>query len=324
MRRYKPISDLDRHTNRNNRPSNIYALGLQFRVEQIYFIEEKSTHWNFVFNGAYKKRDYYKTFRFYFTDKFELMKKSPCYLLFTHDQYLRLREPPESLNIFSNKEWERITRSLMKLNEDACDKLSKLEGQIAKNPHIGLSIRYYNWHSRLHRDLIDFRAKMFKGQEPYPEPWDPIVRHLLGLVALLLIVNFYIGGPLVLFVIMVPMVLLFLSKVIMQLVYCTLVLIDSISVNKEKALEYFDKMKDSSPELDMFSIEQSLVHGINGIADYLNKEKLQGSGIIATPYFGVEYVPKNGDRLSYFTTQEHDVNRYLILFRKHTEKHADV
>ena len=56
MRRYKPISDLDRHTNRNNRPSDhIYALGLQFRVEQIYFPEEKSTQWNFVFNGNLKK-----------------------------------------------------------------------------------------------------------------------------------------------------------------------------------------------------------------------------------------------------------------------------
>jgi hypothetical protein len=280
-------------------------------VDQIYFEDERNLKWPYVYSGKFNERDFVENFQYYTSDDIDLRRRDfLCYML-TYDKYLRLREPHESLKkLFSNEEWQLFTREFLRLSDDACEKLSKLEGIMEKNPYNGILTRFFRWQDRnIAKPCFGWLQqgpKMLKAHEKIPGPWNSCLRHFICIFSIPLIYLF-------LFLIFLPVGLLFAYTIIVRLVVSPVLgVIDLVSQNKGEGLKYLNEMSYSNPDLDMVKIEESLVSGINAIVDNLNHGKLRGSGIIAEPYFGVEYIPGADKEPGRY------VNRYLILFKNHS------
>ena len=277
---------------------------------QVYFEQERNLNWPFVYKGTFKQSDSSQVLKYYTSDIIALLRKDfLCYSV-THDRYLRLREPPDSLKqVFSNEEWQSLTREYSKLSDEATEKLLKLEELMGKNPYNGLSTRFFRWQGENIAKKIfgcfqqQQQARMLKSHEQIPAPWNPCLRHFICIFSVPLISMFMLPAA------------LYLAYTVFLVIVIDPILsaIDFVSQNKKEALKYFNEMALGNPDLDMMKIEESLVSGLISIAENLNQGKLRGSGIIAEPYFGVEYIPGADKDPGFY------VNRYLVLFKKHAE-----
>lgn len=286
-------------------PHCLYYIGLECNDDnQIYFEKQRQSQWSSIISGFFVSRNINRTFDLHFTDRIDSFRRDFLCYLFTHDYYFRHREPPAVLgDVFSVQDWQEFTHNIIKLSSDATNKLRKLDDMIHKNPKMGYSMQFKRW-QKDHLSPNCFEAKDYSDR-PYPGPWNPCLRHILCLLSLPLIYLF-------LFLIYVPAMLYILFIIIsLILVFPVLTILDCIYMSRKDAISSLNELSEVNAELDMAKINESISHGLQDIANTLNRGKLRGTGIVSDIWYGKEFIPATKKEET-----SHYKGRYLVIFRK--------
>jgi uncharacterized protein with PhoU and TrkA domain len=82
-------------------------------------------------------------------------------------------------------------------------------------------------------------------------------------------------------------------------------------MSRKDAISSLNELSEVNAELDMAKINESISHGLQDIANTLNRGKLRGTGIVSDIWYGKEFIPATKKEET-----SHYKGRYLVIFRK--------